>query len=39
MPLYEEVLRMWRLFLCFWSYGGISFTTLKKIVLKSQQTP
>lgn len=30
MPLSEEVLRMWRLVLCFGSYGGISFHDVKK---------
>lgn len=30
MPLYEEVLRTWRLFLCFVSYVEISFHDVKK---------
>lgn len=30
MPLSEEVLRMWRLFLCFGSYGGVSFHDVEK---------
>lgn len=30
MPLSEEVLRMWRLVLCFGSYGGVSFHDVKK---------
>lgn len=30
MPLSEEVLRMWRLVLCFGSYGGVSFHDVEK---------
>lgn len=30
MPLSEEVLRTWRLVLCFGSYGGVSFHDVVK---------
>gem|GEM_PF-5122225 len=30
MSLSEEVLRMWRLFLCFGSYGRVFFYDVKK---------
>lgn len=30
MPLSEEVLRTWRLVLCFGSYGGVSFHDVEK---------
>lgn len=30
MPLSEEVLRTWRLVLCFGSFGGISFHDVEK---------